>query len=447
MFTIRTAEISEHCGNAGDGFVRGAVAQSLSTDVMTTIESVEPVFAFNLDLSGGMIDFTDESAHATSGSAIFRPWGTNSSFSLGDCLYIASTEPVTQIRFIINTGAVWTSGTPSAVQLTVKDSTNGTTANRQLTVTTDTSNGFRSTGTVVIEWTDPVIPRVAWTPVPGLIDPHEWICISPTDFSVGGTAPVMSMTYMLGSGNDFSDETTIFNDAWLTPVPNTLPDVVYFPGACTLFTFAAPGPGLDLRVYRKSANYYTYILEYYSTSGVWQPFTNVTDPSDWMKNGPAVYNVNPQDFYIRWRLPSDWGAMPLTIPIDTSPYTVTLHGAHMRSRIVTVLNSGPTPPPLARARCRSLNVAGGVYHLAQGVYNALTFEATIPALLNTDIQLFNGSTLASAIATLPANTYSSCNTTLQRVPLSNTLQINANEPLYITWQNGAVLQDVELVLE
>lgn len=447
MFTIRMAEISEHAGNAGDGIVRGQIAQSLSNDVYTSIEATETVYAFNLDLAGGSIDFTPYTTEATSGVPnSFLPWGTDVSFSLGDCLYIANDEPCTQVRFTINTGAVWVSTAAPGDQLEIRDSTNGTSPNRTLTVTTDTSNGFRNTGTVQIIWTDPAISRVAWTPVPGLIAARNWICISPKDYVSSTTSPKMSMTYMLGSGNDMVNLTSTFNGPWLTPVPNVFPDVVYLNDSSMLYTFAAPGPGIDFRSYLKSANYYTYVWEYYSVTGVWKPFANVVDPSDGLKNGPASYGDPAVEYHVRWQLPSDWDLMPLVIPTDPGP-TTTINGAHMRMRIVTVTNIAPTPPPLARARCRSLNSAGGVYHTAQGIYNALTFEATIPAASNTSIQLFNGTTYSSAIAVFPSLTYSSCNTALQRLVLSTPLTINSGQALFITWQGGDTLQDVEIVLE
>ena len=455
MFTIRTAEISEHAGIVSDGFVRGYVGDNTpSTAVYTSIEGPETIGAFNLDLAGGSVDFTDYHVEAISGVPnSFLPWGSNVTFSIGDCLYVSSAEPVTQARFTIDTGAAWVSSFPGALdQLLIRDSTDGLTPNRTLVVSGDTSNGFRNTGTVTVDFApgpvpSPALPRAVWTPVPGLIAPAQWICISPNGYVSSTVSPKMSMTYLLGNTNDHVNVTAIFNAPMSNGTFASFPDVVYYPGAEMIFSFSAPAPGMDIEVHQKSANYYTYVLEYYSTSGIWKPFQNVVDPSDWMKNGPATLGVNPPVLYhLRWQLPADWDLMPLTIPTDPGP-TTTITGAHMRSRIVTVLNVGPTQPPLARARGRSLDNAGGVMHLAQGIYSALTFTATVPAISDTTVQFFGGISHAGSMVVFPSATYSSSTTALQRLVFTPQLTINAGEALYITWNGGDKLQDVEMVLE
>lgn len=455
MFTIRTAEVSEHSGVASDGFVRGYIGDNTpSTAVYTSIEGPETIGAFNLDLTGGSVDFTDYHIEAISGVPnSFLPWGTNATFSVGDCLYISSSEAVSQARFVINTGAQWVSSFPGALdQFEIRDSTDGYTPNRTLVVTGDTSNGFRNTGTVTIDFTEPAVPspalpRATWTPVPGLIAPAKWICIAPKGYVSSTVSPKMSMTYLLGNVNDHANITSIFNAAMSSGTFPSFPDVVYYPGSEIIFTFPAVASGMDIEVHQKSANYYTYILEYYSNTGVWKPFQNVVDPSDWMKNGPATLGVNPPVLYhLRWQIPGDWDLMPLTIPTDPGPAT-TITGAHMRSRVVTVLNPGPTQPPLARARGRSLNNAGGVMHLAQGIYSALTFTATIPAMSDTTVQFFGNVSHAGSMVVFPAHTYTSSTTALQRLVFTPQLTINAGEALYITWNGGATLQDVEMVLE
>ena len=446
MFTIRMAEISDHAGNAGDGIVRGFIYDDTpSTMVSTSIEGPEPIGAFNLDLAGGNIDFTDYHVEAVSGvSNSFLPWGTNATFSIGDCLYVSSSEPITQARFTIDTGAVWVSSS-SGDQFEIRDSTDGVHPNRVLTITGDTSNGFRNTGTVTIDFVpSDALPRQSWTPVPGLIAAAEWICIAPKGYVSSTVSPKMSMTYLLGNGMDHNDITTIYNAPMADGTFAVAPNVVYFPDAETIFSLTAPAPILDIEVHQKSANYYNHIWEYYSTSGVWTAFINVNDPSNGLKNGPATLTVNPPElFHVRWQLPSDWDSVSLTIP-----GLGVVIGAHVRLRITTVLNVGPTPPPYARARGRTLDNAGGVIHLAQATYSALTFEASVPPASNTAAQLFNMNSRASAVVSFPAHVKSSCNILpLQRLVLSSPVTVNPGESLFITWQGGDVLQDVELVLE
>jgi hypothetical protein len=202
------SEISDVAGNAADGIVRGVVDQSLFSGAYTSVEDTETVYAFNLDTSTGAIDFTDYTVQCTSGIAdSFLPWSTDGQFSAGDALYIASAEDVTEIRFTISTPGVWVGG-----GLDILDSTDGATPNRTLTGVSDASNGFRNgPGTYVITWTDPAIPRVAWSPVPGFIAARKWIVIRPSGYISSTTSPKMSMTYCLGLGIDFEVKTAIYN--------------------------------------------------------------------------------------------------------------------------------------------------------------------------------------------------------------------------------------------
>lgn len=115
MFTMRMAEISAVAGSASDGIVRGTVAQSFVTRAFTNVEGAETVYAFNVDMSGPNVYFTDYSAAASglSGPNSFLPWGTDVQFSAGDAVYVASAEDVTRIRFTVDTPGVWFSNPSS----------------------------------------------------------------------------------------------------------------------------------------------------------------------------------------------------------------------------------------------------------------------------------------------------------------------------------------------
>jgi hypothetical protein len=438
------AEISDHAGHSADGIVRGLIDQSLFTAMYDSIESVEPVYAFNLDLSGGSVDFTDYATEATSGVAnSFLPWGTNATFSAGDALYVASDEPTIEIRFTIDTAGAWVGG-----GLEVLDSTNGLSANRLLTGVVDTSNGFRNApGTYSVTWTDPATPRVDWSPVPGFIPLRKWIVIRPAGFVSATVSPKMSMTYMMGGGVDFENDTSVWNAAMSNGTFGSVPDVVYQVNSSELFVFPAAGPGMDVEVHRKATNTHTAVLEYYSISGTWRPFTGVDDPSNWLKNGPTTLGVDPPElFRLRWDEPADWDLMSLVIQ-ESGVGPVTLTGAIMRARIATVSNIAPQAAALARGRARSLNASGAVIHLAPATYTALTFEAGVPPLSDTVVQLLNINSRASATVAFPSGIKSSSNLALERLVLSQPLVIGAGDALLITWQSGATLQDVELVLQ
>jgi hypothetical protein len=444
MFTITMAEISDHAGHDNDGIVRGVISQSLFNSMYDSIESVEPVYAFNLDLTGNNVDFTDYTTEATSGvSNSFLPWGTNSTFSAGDAVYLASDEPTIEIRFTINTAGVWV-----GTGLEVLDSTDGLTANRVLTGVVDTSNGFRNgPGTYSVKWTNPATPRVDWSPVPGFIPARKWIVIRPIGFVSATVSPKMSMTYMMGGGVDFENDTSVWNAPMSDATFGTVSDVVYQVNSSEIFAFPAAGPGMDIEVHRKTANVRDVALEYYSISGTWRAFTNLDDPSDWMRNGPATLGGSPAVLYhIRWDQPADWDIMSMTIE-ESGVGPVILTGAFMRARVTTVSNIAPQVAPLARARARSLNVSGGVIHLASASYSALMFDVGVPPAVDTVAQLLNINTGASATVTFPSGVKSSCNLPLERLPLSRPLAVGYGEALLITWQSGGILQNVELVLQ
>jgi hypothetical protein len=444
VFTITMAEISYHAGHNADGIVRGLIDQSLFTKMYDSIESMETVYAFNLDLSGGNVDFTDYTTEATSGVPnSFLPWGSNATFSLGDAVYLASDEPTIEVRFTINTPGVWTGG-----GVVVLDSTNGTSANRTLTGVVDTTNGFRNgPGTYSISWPDPAIPRVAWSPVPGFIPSRKWIVIKPDGYISSTTSPKMSMTYMMGGGVDFEDDTSVWNAAMSDGSFGVVPDVVYMADSSEIFVFPAAGPGMDIEVHRKATNTRNVALEYYSISGTWRPFTNLNDPSDWLKNGPATLGVDPPElFRLRWDQPPDWDIMALTIQ-ESGVGPVVLTGAIMRARVTSITTVAPQPAALARGRARSLNASGAVIHLASATYTALTFEAGVPPASDTVVQFLNINSRASATVTFPAGIKSSCELALERLVLSRSLTIGAGDALLITWQSGDVLQNVELVLQ
>lgn len=443
MFTITLAEVSETAGNSSDGIVRGTVAQSLFNYVYDGVEPIERVYAFNLDISGGSIDFTDYTTEATSGVAnSFLPWGTDGTFSDGDAVYLASSEDVTEIRLVIDTGAVWVGG-----GLEVWDSTDGLTPNRQLSVISDTTNGLRNTGTGVIKWTDPVAPRVAWSPVPGFITSRKWIVVKPSGYISSTVSPKASMTFMIGLGNDFEDETAVYNASMSDSSFGVVSDVVYFTGESTIFSLPYPGIGVDFMIHRKCQNVRDVVLEYYAVGGTWVTLPNLDDPSDWMKNGPASLLDPPELFHVRWSPPLDWQVLPLVIQPDGGGAPITITGAHMRARVTTVTDVAQQAPPLVRARARSLDAAGGVRCNAGGVYTSLTFEAGVPCLVDTKIQLLNINTGLTTTAIFPANTLSSCDLAANKVLFAQSLTINPSDSLLITWQSGGTLQNVELVLQ
>jgi hypothetical protein len=441
------AEISAVAGNASDGIVRGNVAQSLITSVYTNIEGAESVYAFNVDLVGPDVYFTDYSNAASGlvGPNSFLPWSSDANFTAGDSAYVATDEFCSRIRFTLDTSGVWTSSTGGGI--TMWDSTDGVTANRQLTGVVDPSNGFRAApGTYEVTWTDPVIPRVAFSPVPGVIASRKWIVIKPDNYSASTTSPKMSTMYMSGLTGMFENKTAVYNKAPPDDVFGVVPNVIYNAGYGEIFTFASPTIGLDLLMYRKATASRTTQLQYYALDGTWKALTGASDPSNWMLNGPVTLGDPMQTYHLRWPTPTDWQNMTLTIDVEgVGP--VTLSGYHMRSVIQTVTNIAAQSPGLARGRARTLSSAGAVFHLAPATYSVATFEVGVPAVTDCVVELVNINTGATATITIPAGVYSSAELGLERLPFSSSLVINQGDALLITWLSGGFVQNAELVLQ
>jgi hypothetical protein len=450
MFTIRMSEISATAGNAADGIVRGIVDQSLLSYASTNVEGAEPIYAFNVDLVGPDVYFTDYSNAASGlvGPNSFLIWSSDANFTAGDSGYLAADEPCTRIRFTVDTSGVWTSSTGGGV--TLWDSTDGVTANRQLTGVVDPSNGFRAApGTYEMTWTDPVIPRVAFSPVPGVIASRKWIVVKPDNYSASVTSPKLSTTYISGSTGMFENETAVYNKTPPDDVFGVVEDVIYNVGYGDVFTFSSATIGLDLLMYRKATASRTTQLEYYALDGTWKVLTGASDPSNWMLNGPTTLGDPMETYHLRWPIPTDWQNMPLTFDLEVGglPVPTTITGWHMRSVILTVSSVAAHPPGLARARARSLSAAGAVFHLAAATYNVSTFEVGVPALTDCVVELVNINTGATATMTIPAATRSSAELALERIPLSAPLSIGQGDALLITWLSGGTVQDVELVLQ
>ena len=448
MFTITMAEISATAGNAGDGIVRGEVAQSFVTRAFTNLEGAESVFAFNVDLSGPDIYFIDysDAASGLSGPNSFRPWGTDVQFTAGDSVCVASLEDCTRIRFTVDTPGVWVSGTSGGI--TMWDSTDGITANRQLTGVIDPTNGFRNpAGTYEVTWTDPVVPRVAFSPVPGLIASRKWIVIKPDTYVSSTTSPKLSTMYIAGITGLFEDVTAVYNKNPPDANFGTVVPIIYSTGYCDLFTFPSASIGMDLLMYRKATATRTTRLEYYALGGVWKPLPGATDPSNWMLNGPTTLGDPMQLFHLRWPIPSDWQNMTLPVWIEGDPSPTNIAGWHLRSVVQSVFNVAAQPPGLARARARALAASGAVFHLAPATYSVATFEVGVPALTDCVVELVNINTGVSATMTIPAATYSSAGLALERIPLSTPLVIGQGDALLITWLSGGFVQNVELVLQ
>jgi hypothetical protein len=441
------AEISAIAGMAADGIVRGFIAQSYLSDAYTNIEGAEGVYAYNIDLTGPDVYFTDYSNAASGlvGPGSFLPWSTDGQFTAGDSVAVATDEACTRIRFTVDTPGVWVSSTGGGI--TVWDSTDGVTANRQLTGVVDPSNGFRNpAGVYEITWTDPVIPRVAFSPVPGVIASRKWIVIKPDHYSSSTTSPKMSTMYMSGTVGLFEDVTAVYNKNPPDAVFGVVPDVIYSTGYSDLFTFPNTPVGLDLMMYRKATASRVTHLEYYALGGVWKTLTDANDPSNWMLNGPTTLGDPMRLYHIRWPVPNDWQNMSLTIDVEgVGP--VLLTGWHLRSVIDSVSSVAAHPPGLARARARTLGSAGGIFHLAAATYSVLTYEARVPALTDCIVEFINVNTGASALVTIPAGSYSSSTLPTERLTFSTPLVIGQGDALLITWMSGGTVQDVEFVIQ
>lgn len=445
MLDLRIAELSATAGTSSDGIVRGAVAQSLVAKAITSTQTSDTVYAIRKD-SGVGFNFIDISTQAISGTTdAFEPWGPTSSFSSGDALYVACNEDVKELYFQITTPGAWT-----GTGLSVFDSSDGITAGRQLTVTTDETNGFRaSAGIRKLAFTAPATPSQAFSPVPGDIASRKWIVIKPNGLTAATTPPKLSRVWIIHPDNevtyrDFTTTTTAaLTDTDFTATPDT---VFYIVGSTVMYVFPFLTYGLDHTIHRKLADVVTFAHEYLATDDTWKPLQNFVDPSNDRKNGPAALGDPTQTFPIRWSIPVDWTEKTITYPLTVGGNVVTT-GYFIRQRVTAVATTGPTATPLTRSRCRSFGVANssGIYHKNAITYGAVTFDIGVPSAASAAVQFVNINTGQASTVTIPASTRSSGAITGQRLDCS--LAMAAGQSLLVTHAGGGTLMDIEMRLQ
>lgn len=439
---LRIPEIGQNSGEMNDGIVRGKVNQSLTTNLISNVVLGGTLYVYRKDnIAGGGFNFLDISAQAIADiSNNFLPWGDNSTFTNEDTVYIACEHGIKDLYFNITTAAVWV-GTVG-----IYDSTDGITANRELTYT-ETSNGFRNTGIHKITINHPETPSVAFSPVPGDIASRRWIVLKIKTFTSVTTVTKLQRMWVTNedSAVKYTDLTSQANAAWDSNVfPNS--GITYFYTQETTGYLAFPflTYGVDLNIYRKLPDIMDREYRYLASDDTWKTLPNQTDTSNYFENGPATLGTTGQEFAVRWTIPSDWTEKTLNFAMSDGT-TKTITGYWVRPHITLMKTLGPVPAVLYRLRGRTFGAANssGLYHKNATTYNFVTFDIGIPSATATVIQLININTGKGTTFTIPANTSSSGSLPGQRIDLSPAFVLGAGESMAISYLSGGSLSDVE----
>lgn len=423
-------ELSPTVNGTGIPNETGSVAESLLTAVFQTQERCLNPKVYRLDRASGSLSIIDETSLAISATAnSFTPFNSD-----GDEFSVNCEEDFQAILFRLDT-----QGNHSAT-LKVKDSTNGSWATNELTVTDD-SNAFEAaTG-----WHYITIPDNAQRTAfklsndPTLNTPAgKYILFRLDGIVSGNTMPKISNLTLIRKNFRFDSHTTSANgDVTTAPAQSTN---YPYPGSNLMLGFDNPAYGAELYISLAVANVITDTHEYLATDGTWKILSGWTNASNDFTAGPTVLGNPIEKFAVRFTIPSDWTARSQTITLDDGT-TTTVSAFWIRERTVSVLAYGPHIQPRWRARGRAFGNANttGLEVLVATTLRGLRLQsATIPNTADILGEIANMSTGKASSFTIPANPVFPLNID------TADLTINAGERYSLIAKSGGTARNIQL---
>jgi len=435
--TLNIPEISSDAGDNNDGIIFSSVAISPLDFIASKRVDATNVKFYRRDSTGSGFNFVDLSTAASQSTANdVAPFGETADMTAFDSFYVSDTDQAIGLYVQVTTQGDW-----DGAGLKIFDSTDGITADRELTGVVDPSDGFRNgPDWYKITWNNPGSPSVAFSPVPGDIPSRKYIRITLDGFTGVTTAPKLGrlVVALATDAHKYTDVTSIANGS-LISAP-TLPD--YFPDTNeeTIFHFSDPAMGAERYVFQeRTAGIETVVWEYLASDNTWKPKATINDPSD---NATVVPSGSPEQFSMRWSIEDDWVPMlnSITLTNDTV-YTATAYW--MRVRVTAVSDYGFIPSPLQRLRARKFGASTttGITSPAARTFNYINV-ISIGGLSGDDCvtQITNMNTGRSSSFTIPAVPTLPLNVDITDIALS------AGQKFGIQWLSGAnSLTDVQLI--
>lgn len=440
MIDLRIPEISATAGALNDGIVLGKVNQSLLTNVISNIVTAGIIYAYRRDSSASGYNFIDVSADAVSEiDNSFAPFGETTTFSANDALYISCDRSIKDIYAQITTPGVYTGS------IEIYDSTDGKTANRQLTIADGTNNFKNTAGIYKIAIEHPATESVSFSPIPGEVPERNWLMIKLKNFTSPTTSPKLRRMWLTHHDHDieYTDVTSVVNGAWSNNSFATANDTYFYTDTTTTYyAFPFLAYGMDINMYRRVPDVVDRVKEYLAADGTWKQLQNVSDGTNDYENGPAILGTTGQEYAIRWSIPSDWDLKTLSFAMGDST-TKIVTGYFMRHRATTAKSYGPVNSLLLRGRGRVFgadNSDGFMKFLsARALGRVCVSQIGVPSSTAVTIQLTNINTGLGASFTVPANSIGPV-----FLDLSPQLAVNVDDEILLAHVSGGSLTDVAL---
>jgi len=437
MLDLLFPEISATAGNYSDGVVIGNIVRSNVVGAFTSSVILDTIYALRKEsvVSGENVgdQFLDVSANAI-GNVV-----NGFSALSGLELWLSSIKDICEIYVQIDTPGVYT-GTMS-----VQESIDGETL-VDVGNLVDGSDGLRASAGIYKISFDDNDNRKAISPFFGATK-RKYIVISRSLTSSPQT-PLLRRLWLACSDNskEYLDFTDAENQDLADPIDQSFVDLTVIPNidADTNLGFSGLTMGFDRTDYRAVDN--TSIVpihEYYASDETWKPLQNVVDLSNFHTIGPTNYGDPTVLTKVRWTVPTDWTAKPLTFAPSTTPVTAYWY----RDRMVSIGTYTLYATPLWRARSLSFgsSLAYGIFHAKASSYSYVTFEIGIASTTDMIVSFVNAITGQARSVTIPQNTSSSGSVTGGRLDFVTPLEIGAGQHLLISHISGSGnLQDVQL---
>lgn len=398
---------------SGDRELVGGANESLLKHYFSKVLQPASINLVALDASVGSGNYTVLSAEGSSiGNVADTPvFGTNTTMSSNDELYIADTKILKELWVHIITAGVFT-----ADGIDLFDSTNGVTFNRQLTGVVDHTDAFRNVGWKDITWTQPATAGVALALVPTSPDPvlntaRPWYKIKLRNFTTVTTAPVLARItpIFIDAEQKYADLSGLAGFSITSYAGSPLIGLTFFPvvGDEVIITFANPARGYSVYAFRKNLTPADVVIvyEYLASDNTWKALTSLADESDNYRNGPAVLIEPPTHFDLSFATPTDWVEKAIDLPL-TDGTTLTATGYHIRRRFAAVPNKSEIQGAVVSIRAKQYGSANtsGIAVTARTVDRvAVELNGAISGAADAGVfQVVNLSTGAASQFTVPA---------------------------------------------
>jgi len=437
-----TSRIAADAGDRSDGWFYGGPKETTVDTYLLKPIITSAVKVVRMDNTPTGESFTDLSAVSTSTDLNdVELWGTIANLSLADAVFISNGAVMKQIFFrIMTAGAYTTSG------LRLWDSTNGSAAKRELVITNDATNAFRNTGWQALTWTQPATEMQSFALNPQSEETlyntaYPWYKITFNGLSNITATPLLSriLGHYPTDGQKYLNATAyVGGDTNPAVAPTSLATI--FPTIDDEAVMITPTKPTSIvrYVFRRIEDFGARLTKYLSTDGTYKLFQNLVDPSDGLRNGPAVSTIPPIRYETTWSMPTDMASVTKTWPM-TDGTTLTTTGYIVTFTHANITAPGEYSPAISVARVKKFGpTAVGEAQLTARTLKGVVINRVGAMSANTTIEKVNVTT--GQAASLVINTTDDFPITKDITDIS----FAVDDKLGGRFVDGAEMKDVEM---